>query len=71
MDLIYVVNEITGQVDAELKCKIVQKMIIKPENGKQSTCHSEWHNTIALVVSGHWCKNWSCFKKDMTGQTVT
>ena len=36
-----VVNEITIQVDAELKMKILQKKTNELENDTQSTCHSE------------------------------
>ena len=35
------VGEITTQVDAELKKKIVQKKIIELESDQQSTGHSE------------------------------
>ena len=40
-------------------------------NGKQWTCHSEWHDKTGEVVHDDWPKNWSCPRKDMTWQTVT
>ena len=57
-----VANEITSQVDTKLKRISVQKKTVGVESDKQSTCHSELHDTIVADVSGHWHKNWPCLK---------
>ena len=55
-----VANEIIIQVDVKLKRKSEQEKTNGWENDKQLTGHSEWHNTISTVWSGHWHKKWFC-----------
>ena len=58
--------EITIPVDVRRNGKIEQVKTNGQENGKQLTCHSEWHDTFSAVESGHWYKKLALPKKDMT-----
>ena len=52
-------TETVGKPDSMLEEKGEKKEINEPENGKHSTCSSEWHNTTSKFVHVHLHKR--CF----------
>ena len=52
----------TSEADIVLKEKGGNKEITQWENGKHSTCDSEWHGITDKVVYVHWHQRWSCSK---------